>query len=304
MNDTTTAPKQRITVVGAGLMGHGIALEFAAAGHPVQLQDTTDDALDRARGHIASALQLMASHGIISAEQAADAPGNITYTTNLAAAASTADIVIEAVYEDLALKQEIFRVLDESAPEHAILASNSSSYMPGLLASVTNRPAQVLVAHYFNPPHLVPLVELVRHPETSDASVDTLFALYRAIGKEPVIIQKEAPGFVANRLQMAIWREAANIVARGIATEEDVDRVVRTGFGRRYAAAGPFELGALISPDVRRAVAAEIMPDLANGVADRDRGSYTRTPEQNAATRQRVARALLAIAALEKQETP
>ena len=101
--------------------------------------------------------------------------------------------------------------------------------MPGKLAAMTTRPAQVLVAHYFNPPHLMPLVELVRHPETSDETVETMFALYTRIGKKPVIIQHEAPGFVANRLQMAVWREAANIVARGICTPQDVDTVVRYG---------------------------------------------------------------------------
>jgi 3-hydroxyacyl-CoA dehydrogenase len=168
--------------------------------------------------------------------------------------------------------------------------------MPGKLASATARPAQVLVAHYFNPPHLMPLVELVRHPETSDETVEAMFALYTKIGKKPVVIQHEAPGFVANRLQMAIWREAANIVARGICTPRDVDTVVRYGFGRRYSAGGPFELGALISPDVRRAVAAEIMPDLANGIPQIDRGTYALSDEEAEQVRLRVAHALLEIA--------
>ncbi|HEX5167288.1 MAG TPA: 3-hydroxyacyl-CoA dehydrogenase family protein [Thermomicrobiales bacterium] len=287
---------QRVTVVGAGLMGHGIAQEFAVAGYEVRLHDTSDANLERAMAGIRANLALMANAGMVDQEQANAAPDRLHPTTSLAEAGSDADVVVEAVFENLELKQQIFAELDEVCPPHAILASNSSSYMPGKLAASTARPAQVLVAHYFNPPHLMPLVELVRHPETSDETVETMFALYMRIGKKPVIIQHEAPGFVANRLQMAIWREAANIVARGICAPQDVDTVVRYGFGRRYAAGGPFELGALISADVRRAVAAEIMPDLANSVPDLDRGAYSLTAEEAEQVRLRVAHALLEIA--------
>ncbi len=287
---------RRIAVIGAGLMGHGIAQEFAVAGYDVRLQDMSDEHLDRAMTRIRANLTLMAEAGMIDADRAAAAPSRLHPTTSIAEAGSDADIVVEAVFEDLELKQRIFTELDEVCPPHALLASNSSSYMPGKLASETSRPAQVLVAHYFNPPHLVPLVELVRHPETSEETIETMFALYTRIGKKPVIVQHEAPGFVANRLQMAIWREAANIVARGICTPRDVDTVVRYGFGRRYSAGGPFELGALISADVRRAVAAEIMPDLANGTPEIDRGSYSLTLDEAEQVRLRVAHALLEIA--------
>jgi 3-hydroxybutyryl-CoA dehydrogenase len=287
---------RRIAVIGAGLMGHGIAQEFAVAGYEVRLHDTSEANLDRAMSRIRANLTLMSEAGTVNAVQAEAAPGRLHPTTSLAEASGDADIVVEAVFENLELKQQIFAELDEVCPPHAILASNSSSYMPGKLAGVTARSAQVLVAHYFNPPHLVPLVELVRHPGTSDETVETMFALYTRIGKKPVVIQHEAPGFVANRLQLAIWREAANIVARGICTARDVDTVVRYGFGRRYSAGGPFELGALISPDVRTAVAAEILPDLANGVPELNRGDYTLSSDEAEQVRLRVAHALLEIA--------
>lgn len=286
---------RRIAVIGAGLMGHGIAQEFAVAGYEVRLHDTSAEHLERAMTRIRANLTLMSEAGMLDPVQAESAPARLHPTTSVAEAGSDADVVVEAVYEDLELKQRIFAELDEVCPPGALLASNSSSYMPGKLAAMTARPSQVLVAHYFNPPHLVPLVELVRHPGTSDATVETMFALYTRIGKKPVIVQHEAPGFVANRLQMAIWREAANIVARDICTPQDVDTVVRYGFGRRYSAGGPFELGALISADVRRAVAAEIMPDLANSAPATDRGAYTLTDEQAEQVRLRVARALLEI---------
>jgi 3-hydroxybutyryl-CoA dehydrogenase len=287
---------RRVAVIGAGLMGHGIAQEFAVAGYQVRMHDTSDENLDRAMTRIRANLTLMSDAGVVDPAQAGAAPARLHPTTSVAEAGSDADVVIEAVFEDLELKQRIFAELDEVCPPHALLASNSSSYMPGKLAAMTTRPMQVLVAHYFNPPHLMPLVELVRHPETSDETVETMFALYTRIGKKPVIIQHEAPGFVANRLQMAVWREAANIVARGICTPQDVDTVVRYGFGRRYSAGGPFELGALISADVRRAVAAEIMPDLANSAPEIDRGAYTLTPDEAEQVRLRVAHALLEIA--------
>jgi len=293
---------RRVTVIGAGLMGHGIAQEFAVAGYEVRLQDMSDEHLDRAMTRIRANLELMANAGMVDPEQAAAAPSRLHPTTSVAEAGSDADVVIEAVYEDLELKQRIFAELDEVCPPHALLASNSSSYMPGKLATMTERPAQVLVAHYFNPPHLMPLVELVRHPGTSDETVETMYALYTRIGKKPVIIQHEAPGFVANRIQMAVWREAANIVSRGICTPRDVDTVVRYGFGRRYSAGGPFELGALISPDVRRAVAAEIMPDLANSAPEFDRGSYTLTEDEAEQVRLRVAHALLEIAKWDQRD--
>ena len=287
---------RRVAVIGAGLMGHGIAQEFAVAGYEVRMHDTSDENLDRAMARIRANLTLMTEAGVVDPAQAEAAPARMHPTTSVAEAGSDADVVIEAVFEDLELKQRIFAELDEVCPPHALLASNSSSYMPGKLAAMTTRPAQVLVAHYVNPPHLMPRVELVRHPGTSDETVETMFALYTRIGKMPVVIQHEAPGFVANRLQMAVWREAANIVARGICTPQDVDTVVRYGFGRRYSAGGPFELGALISADVRRAVAAEIMPDLANSAPEIDRGAYTLTPDEAEQVRLRVAHALLEIA--------
>ncbi len=155
---------RRVAVIGAGLMGHGIAQEFAVAGYEVRMHDTSDENLDRAMTRIRANLTLMAEAGVVDPAQAEAAPDRLHPTTSVAEAGSDADIVIEAVFEDLELKQRIFAELDEVCPPHALLASNSSSYMPGKLAGMTARPAQVLVAHYFNPPHLMPLVELVRHP--------------------------------------------------------------------------------------------------------------------------------------------
>lgn len=300
-----------IAVIGSGLMGHSIAQEFAVAGFNVWMNDTSDERLATAMAHIDRNLAMLRDAGRISSEQAAAAPDRLRVTTSLQEAARQADVVIEAVFEDLDLKRRIFADLDRLCPAHAILASNSSSFMPGKLASATSRPDRVLVAHYFNPPHLLPLVELMRGEATSDETLATMVDLYEFIGKRPAVIHKEAPGFIANRLQMAIFREALHIVEAGIATPRDIDLVIRNSIGRRWAVAGVFELLELIGWDLALAVAAEIMPDLESRpeppsllreqVASGDlgvksgKGFYDWTPESAEELRLRVARALLEI---------
>ena len=303
---------RRVAVIGAGLMGHGIAQEFAVAGYEVALNDVSAERLARAIEAMRANLRQLANLGLVPPERAVAAPDEVRTTTDLAAAVGDADVVIEAIFEDLPLKRRIFVDLDRLAPPRAILASNSSSFMPSVLAAATGRPDRVLVAHYFNPPHLLPLVEVVRGPQTSDETVDTMAALLRQIGKRPAIIQKEAPGFVGNRLQMALFREALAIVEAGIASAEDVDVVVKNGFGRRLAVAGPVEVFALAGLDLVLAVAEQLMPVIESGpevpTLLRDTvargelgvktgsGFYTWTPEEGEALRQRVAKALIAIA--------
>jgi 3-hydroxyacyl-CoA dehydrogenase len=305
---------QRIAVIGAGLMGHGIALELAAHGYGVSLHDRDQAALERAQGSIVEGLARLAEIGLITPEAADAAPSRIAMETDARAAVTSADLVIEAVSEDLDLKRGLFRDLDAWAPPHAILASNSSSFMPSLLAAATNRPDRVLVAHFFNPPHLLPLVELVRGEQTSDATIETMHALYRGIGKRPAIVQREAPGFVGNRLQMALLREALAIVDAGIATPEDVDTIIKNSFGRRLAVAGVFEVFEAAGWDLTLAVADQLFPAIDRSTKPpqslRDRvargelglkagkGFYEWTPEEAAALRGRIGEGLAAIARL------
>ena len=311
MNDTGIT---RIAVIGAGLMGHGIALELAAHGFAVRLQDRDQPALERARLGIAEGLARLADIGRIAPAAAAEAPSRIDMGTDARAAVTNADLVIEAVSENLDLKRSLFRDLDAWAPPHAILASNSSSFMPSLLAAATERPDRVLVAHYFNPPHLLPLVELVRGADTSDETIETMRALYLGIGKSPAVVQREAPGFVGNRLQMALLREALAIVDAGIATPEDVDTIIKNSFGRRLAVAGVFEVFEAAGWDLTLAVADQLFPaidrsteppqSLREQVARGElglktgKGFYEWTPEEAAALRRRISEGLAAIARL------
>ncbi|RMF86830.1 MAG: 3-hydroxyacyl-CoA dehydrogenase family protein [Nitrospinota bacterium] len=301
-----------ISVVGVGLMGHGIAQEFALAGYEVHIHDLSPEKLQQAVQNIRSNLHMLTQIGLVLPEQVEPGLGRIHPHLELREAVSGADVVIEAVFENLELKQEIFQQLDRWAPPHAILASNTSTLLPSQLAVATRRPDKVLVAHYFNPPYLLPLVEVVRGKETSQETVTTIYDLLTRIGKKPALVQKEVPGFIGNRLQVALLREALSIVQQGIAHPQDVDIVIKNGFGRRLAAAGVFEVFEIAGWDLILAVmqyllsdiesSSEIPPLLQEKVARGElgvktgKGFYDWTPESAEKLRQRIARALAEIA--------
>ena len=303
---------RNISVIGAGLMGHGIAQEFALAGFKVSLHDVSDEKLSRAEENIGRNLIMMSAMGLVTGDAAGTVRANLTFGTSLEKAVAGADVVIEAAFEDLALKQGIFRTIDRASPGHAILASNTSTLLPGALATATRRPEKVLVAHYFNPPYLLPLVEIVRHDRTSDETVRVMFDLLKTVGKSPVIVRKEAPGFIGNRLQAALFREALSIVEHGIATPADVDTVIRTGFGRRLAAAGIFEIWEIAGWDLVQAICENLFPSLESTTAVSEvlkekvrrgdlgtktgRGFYEWTPESIDALKKRIAAVLVKIA--------
>jgi 3-hydroxybutyryl-CoA dehydrogenase len=259
---------ERIAVVGAGLMGHGIAQEFALAGYQVRLQDQGEAQLARALENIRANLQRLSSLGRVEAHRIEPALRSITPTPRLDDAVTGAELVVEAIFEDLAAKHELLRSLERLCPAETIIASNTSSFMPGRLAEAISRPDRLVVAHYFNPPYLIPLVEVVPGPGTSKSTVATMVELLEKVGKKPVVLGKEATGFVANRLQFALFREALSIVEQGIADPDAVDRVVKFGFGRRLAAAGPFEIFDLAGLDTILAVASQILPEIAAGTPD------------------------------------
>jgi 3-hydroxyacyl-CoA dehydrogenase len=254
---------ERIAVVGAGLLGHGIAQEFALAGYQVTLHDRNDELLDKALENIRSNLALLQALGRLDPGSIEPALASVTTSTDLGAAVSRADLVVEAIYENLLAKHALFHTLSSLCDSEAIFASNTSSFMPSTLAEAVSRPDRLLVAHYFNPPYLIPLVEIVPGPQTSNQTITTMVGLLEKIGKHPVVLQQEAIGFVGNRLQFALFREALAIVEQGIASPEAVDHVVKYGFGRRLALAGPFEIFDLAGLDTILSVAAQIFPDLA-----------------------------------------
>lgn len=303
---------KRISVIGAGLMGHGIAQEFALAGYEVYLHDLSIDKLQSALKRVQENLEWLAQSGLVPRSKIEGVAERIKTTTIFNEALVDADIVIEAAFENLELKQQIFRDLDANCPDRTILASNTSTLVPSLLSSVTRRPDRVLVAHYYNPPYLLPLVEVVRGPKTSEDSVATLCALLKKIGKLPVIVQKEVPGFIGNRLQAALLREAISIVENGIASPEAVDIVVKNSFGRRLATSGVFESIDLAGLDLLHSALPYLLPHLESSTEPSSllqekvlrkelgvktgKGFYDWTPESAELLRKRIGMALLEIA--------
>jgi 3-hydroxybutyryl-CoA dehydrogenase len=303
---------RRITIVGAGLMGHGIAQEFALAGYEVYMQDVTEDKLRQATENIRTNLTMLRKIGLVAEKKNEHVLPHIRSSTRLEEAVRDADVVFEAVFEDLELKQQLFEQLDDLCPEHTILASNTSTIMPSKLGSVTRRPAKVLVTHYYNPPYLLPLVEIVPGEKTSDDTVNVTTSLLTSVGKKPALIRKEVPGFIGNRLQVALAREALSIVQNGIADPEDVDIVIKNSFGRRLAVAGVFEVFDMAGWDMCLAIGSYLMPEIDSSLETLSllkekvergelgiksgKGFYDWTSESAENARNKIAQALIRIA--------
>ena len=240
-------------VVGAGTMGHGFAQVFAMNKIPVCLVDETDALLKRAQGWIADNLYYMVELKEIKKGQIKSTLDRIQFTTNLRQAAQEVDYVLEAVLENLDLKKKIFQQLDTYTPPNAILATNTSSFDINELSTVTTRPERVIGTHWYHPPQITPCVEVIPANSTLQETVDTTMDFLKRIGKVPTRC-KSAPGFVGNRIQFAMAAEAFAIVEEGLATPEEVDQIVRTSFGFRLGAYGPFQICDQAGVDVYHAI--------------------------------------------------
>jgi 3-hydroxybutyryl-CoA dehydrogenase len=246
--------RENIAVIGAGLMGHGIAQIFAVHGHPVNLMDLEDTVLSNAIQSIRSNLALMAQKGIGSEAEIEPAIQRIKTTTDLAEAVSQAQFVVEAVLEKLDLKQNVFKDLDALCPPDAILATNTSVISITEIAQKSNHRGRIVGTHFWNPPYLIPLVEVIRGDESDQEAVDRTFDLLQGVGKHPVRVHKDTPGFVGNRLQHALWREAISIVEHGIADAATVDECIKFGFGLRLPQLGPMENVDMVGADLTLAI--------------------------------------------------
>jgi 3-hydroxybutyryl-CoA dehydrogenase len=241
---------ERIAVIGAGLMGHGIAQIFCAKGYEVSLTDLNDDILAKALGSIRANLTLLAEHGIGKAEDVDGAVGRVKTTVSLEEAAQAAGLVIEAVAEKLDVKQELFRKLDAICPPETILATNTSVISITEIASKAEGRGRVVGTHFWNPPYLIPLVEVVPGADTSAGVVDATYDILASVGKHPVKVKRDVPGFVGNRLQHALWREAIAIVDQGIADAATVDEVIKNSFGLRLPVLAPLETADMVGLDL------------------------------------------------------
>jgi 3-hydroxyacyl-CoA dehydrogenase len=221
-------------------MGHGLAAHFLVHGHDVTLIDHRESNLDDARERIRDALAFLADEGLADTDPSV--AEDVAYTTDLAAGVGDADLVLETVPEDVEIKHEVFAEIAPAAPDDAILASNTSSIpITELAAAVPDAAERVVGCHWWYPPYLLTPVEVVRGEETADATVEGLTAFLDAVDRDPVMVERDVPGFVWNRIQRAVFRECFHMVEEGVASMEDVNRAVRDGYAARTAVIGPFE---------------------------------------------------------------
>ena len=220
---------RRIAVLGAGLMGHGIAQVAAQRGFEVRLRDVAVNLIERGMNMIKQSLQRFVEHGKISEEERKKSLERIHPTVDLKEAVADADLIIEAIPEIVELKKELLNEVDDLAPEHAIIASNTSSLSITDLASATNRPEKFCGMHWFNPPQLMELIEVIRGAMTSDETIESIVKVSSELGKESIVVKKDAPGHVVSRILVAAYNEALYLVWENIATHEEVDKAVELG---------------------------------------------------------------------------
>jgi 3-hydroxybutyryl-CoA dehydrogenase len=252
---------RNITLLGAGMIGNGLALHFAKAGYQVSLysrtQQTIDKAIESTRSNLSLLLQKPAG-----SDEIEKIVGRIKSTTDLARAVANAPIIIESVAENLKIKQDLFKELDEICPRETILATNTSVISISEIASKSKNRSRILGTHFWFPPYLIPLVEVIKGKDTSSEIMELTYQFMKKAGKHPIRCMKDVPGFVANRLQHALWREAISIVEHGIADAATVDEAIKNSIGIRLAVLGPVENADMVGLDLTLAIHNTVLKDL------------------------------------------
>jgi len=256
----------RAAVIGTGMMGPGIAMTLTLGGVEAVIPGRTEESAAKGLATARRQLDLLAAHGLATAEQAAYAEANLRASTELEEEAAGADIVIESGPEDLGWKQEMFDKLDRWTRPECLLTSNTSGLSITAIAARCARPERVMTTHFWNPPHLMPLVEVVMGEKTSAELAGRVRDLLRACGKAPVVVKKDTPGQLGNRMHMALIREAAHIVSEGIADAEEVDMAARMSFGLRLPMYGLLEHMDIVGLDMSKGILEYVATDLYNGV--------------------------------------
>ena len=254
---------KKILIAGAGIMGSSMAEAFALRGYDVTLYNHRIPTLEKAKIHIKNSIDALEKENEITAEQAQSALGSIKYTTE-DDCFSDFDLMVESIAENEEIKKDFFAKISELAKADAIIATNTSALpITGLQESV-KKPERFLGMHWFNPPSLIPLIEIIKGEKTNSEVVSAIYKISEKIGKKPVVVQKDVRGFAANRIQLAILREALYLAENGIMSVEDIDRVMKYGLGLRYAFLGPFEVIDLGGLDTFNSIAEGLFPDLSD----------------------------------------
>jgi 3-hydroxybutyryl-CoA dehydrogenase len=253
---------KNIVIIGSGVMGSSIAQSFAISGYSVVLNDVKEEYLLKAQSRIIENLSLLCEESNFNEDKKQTALTNITYTVDLEEAVREADFIIEAIPEIIELKWELYQKLEQMIKPDTIIASNTSTFPISRLMEKSSFPEQMIITHFFNPAHLVPLVEIVQHDQTKEEVVEATLDLIRSIGKSPVLLKKEISGFIANRLQTALMREAFYLLKEGVASARDIDTAITAGPGFRWAFTGPIEIADFGGLDTWQRVFDNVAPDL------------------------------------------
>ncbi|MGE7586774.1 3-hydroxyacyl-CoA dehydrogenase family protein [Peribacillus sp. NPDC101480] len=253
---------KKIAIIGSGVMGSGIAQSFAVSGYFVTINDIKDELLHRAQNRISENLSLLIEEGVLTDQEKQVALAHITYSVDLEGAVRDADFIIEAIPEVIELKLNLYEQMEEIIKPDAIVASNTSTFPISQLMEKASFADRMIITHFFNPGHLVPLVEIVKHDETKPEIVKTTMDLMRKIGKSPILLKKEIAGFIANRLQTALMREAFYLLKEGVANAEDIDTAITAGPGFRWAFTGPIEIADFGGLDTWQRVFDNVAPAL------------------------------------------
>lgn len=261
---------RKAAIIGAGIMGHGIAQSLATAGYSVRITDVNKGALDTVLSRVERNLAAFVAAGMVAARDVPDILKRIRVAPSLEPAVEDADIVFEAAAEDPGIKRLLFNQLDAVCPERTILASNSSSLLISEFASETHRQDRCILTHWMNPPHIVPAVEVIPGHLTSELTYEVVCALLVKAGKTPIRVRKEIPGYLVNRIQMAMFREVWSLWGQGVASAEDLDAAIRGSFGFRLPNVGPLLASDLAGNETTYTIARRLLPLVDSSTAPDD----------------------------------
>ncbi len=260
----TTEKVKTVALIGAGTMGPGMAVVFATHGYKARLMDISADILEKAKGTTEVVFNVLSSTGYITDDQVELGRKNLSFTLDQAEAVKDSDLVVEAIPETIEMKHAFFKEVEGQVGEQTILASNTSGLPISGIAEVCEHPNRVIGMHWSNPPHIIPVIEVIKGDKTSQDSVDSIWEVIENIEMIPVLVQRDVAGFVENRVLYAIMRECLHLLDEGIASAEDIDTVVKWGIGFKLAVIGPMELLDMAGMDIYHSVASYLNAELSN----------------------------------------
>ncbi len=260
----TTARIKSVAIIGAGTMGPGMAAVFATHDYDTRLMDISETVMDKAKVTVEVVYTVLLSEGFLTEEQIAKGRQNLKFTMSQAEAVAGVDLVIEAIPEKLDLKHRFYKEVETQVSKDTILASNTSGLPITELAKACEHPGRVIGMHWSNPPHIIPVIEIIQGDETSDEAREILWEVTEDIEMVPVHVKRDIAGFIENRVLYAVMRECLHLLDEGIATAEDIDTVVKWGIGYKLAVIGPMELLDMAGLDIYHSVASYLNADLSN----------------------------------------